>query len=317
VTAALFERAPAYAGLSVVEADMMRAAAMLRAGPSALPYIVEELELGDSAICAAGAARAAGQGVPPAALLVCVERWLFSDRMVELNGQRVGLLAELFAAFGRVSLDADTRGRLEEIAAMTMRPFDDATANVLREVLAMPTRRDGPCCAPPACSTAQDRAGHEISDIPLHDALGQTAPFHQVFAAPLNVIAFFYTRCMNPQKCALTVQKMGMLAARSPQGVTCAVITYDPAFDTPAVLARYARSRGLPADSPLRLLRAPEGMADLIDHFDLGVGYGETTVNRHRIEVFLTDSRGRILESILRRNWTVEDVSGLVARQSR
>ncbi len=316
----LSERAPAYAGLSVAQADARRVAEMLRAGPSALPYIIEELEIGDSAVCAAGAARAAGQGVPASAVLVSVERWLFSDQVVDLDGRRVGLLAELFAAFGRVAVDADTRARLDEIAAMTMRPFDDATASVLRDVLEMhPQSCAGvsPCCALPIEAPARGRGCEEISDIDLQDATGQTIAFNEVFAAPVNVIAFFYTRCMNPQKCALTVQKMGALAMLVPDNVTCAAISYDPVFDTPALLARYARSRGLPAYNPLRLLRAPQGMGTLIEHFDLGVGYGETTVNRHRIEVFLIDARGQIIDSILRRSWSVEEAFALIEKHSR
>ena len=50
------------------------------------------------------------------------------------------------------------------------------------------------------------------------------------------------------------------------------------------------------------------GLDTLARYFQLGVGYGPSTVNRHRIEAHLLDARGEIAESFTRLQWTPEAV---------
>jgi cytochrome oxidase Cu insertion factor (SCO1/SenC/PrrC family) len=44
------------------------------------------------------------------------------------------------------------------------------------------------------------------------------------------------------------------------------------------------------------------------DYFELGVSFGETLVNRHRIELFLLDQRGRVAGAFTRLQWDSEEV---------
>lgn len=56
------------------------------------------------------------------------------------------------------------------------------------------------------------------------------------------VLAFIYTRCRDPQECPLTSAKFGELQTQlRGRNAHLIEVTLDPKFDTPAVLARYAR----------------------------------------------------------------------------
>jgi protein SCO1/2 len=62
-----------------------------------------------------------------------------------------------------------------------------------------------------------------------------------------------------------------------------------------------------------RFFRATSGFAELRRWLDLGVNYGGSTVNRHRIEVYLLDSRGDVAASFRRSQWQVDTVLRAVA----
>ena len=130
-------------------------------------------------------------------------------------------------------------------------------------------------------------------------------------------MAFFYTRCDNPYKCSLTITKLAALQDRFAQrgiadAVTIAAITYDPAFDVPERLRRYGTDRGVRFGERTRFFRVTSGFADFRRRFDLGVNYGPSTVNRHRIEVHVLDAEGRVAASFTRRQWEVDKVADAV-----
>jgi protein SCO1/2 len=61
-------------------------------------------------------------------------------------------------------------------------------------------------------------------------------------------------------------------------------------------------------DEHHRLLRSVEGIGLLRSWFRLGVSFFESLVNRHRIEIFLLDGRGRIAGSFQRFHWSESEV---------
>ena len=61
-----------------------------------------------------------------------------------------------------------------------------------------------------------------------------------------------------------------------------------------------------------RFLRTRVGFDALREFFELGVNYGPCLVNRHRIELFVLDERGRIRASFTRLQWDTCDVLGSV-----
>ena len=57
-----------------------------------------------------------------------------------------------------------------------------------------------------------------------------------------------------------------------------------------------------------RMFRARTGFRELEEHFQLGVNFIGTTVNRHRIELFILDSRGEITVTFTRLQWDIQEV---------
>ncbi|MBP2236293.1 protein SCO1/2 [Sinorhizobium kostiense] len=136
----------------------------------------------------------------------------------------------------------------------------------------------------------------EIWAAPIEDQDGGEATLGARLLGRPSVLAFFYTRCMNPLKCSRTVSVLAataQLAAAEGLAVGIFGMTYDPSWDTPARLRRYGVDRGMAFTPDVALLRATCDWNGLRAALDLAVGYGPSTVNRHRIEVLVLDAAGR------------------------
>ncbi|MBR1149482.1 SCO family protein [Bradyrhizobium sp. JYMT SZCCT0428] len=176
------------------------------------------------------------------------------------------------------------------------------------------------CCgAPPdslpntvAWTASSRRDAGPIGKVVLEDHDGNRITFEEFFKGKPAIVVFFYTRCDNPMKCSLTVAKLahvqGLLDAQGlGERIQTAAITYDPAFDLPERLRIYGQDRGVRLDARHRMLRALDNDA-LRRHFELGVNFIESLVNRHRIEVYILDSEARIAVSFERIHWDEREV---------
>ncbi len=85
-------------------------------------------------------------------------------------------------------------------------------------------------------------------------------------------------------------------------------ITYDPEYDLPARLKAYGESRGVAFGDDHRIFRTRVGFRDLQEYFQLGVNFTGSTVNRHRIELFVLDSQGEIAATFTRLQWDIQEV---------
>jgi protein SCO1 len=147
----------------------------------------------------------------------------------------------------------------------------------------------------------------------FEDQDGEAVTFGEFFQGRPSIVAFFYTRCDNPLKCSLTITKLGriqqMLAAEGvADQINTAGITYDPGFDLPERLLNYGTHRGLRFASQHRLLRTRDGIDSLRKHFKLGVNFIESLINRHRIEVYILDAKGRVAGYFGRVQWNEKEV---------
>jgi protein SCO1/2 len=140
-----------------------------------------------------------------------------------------------------------------------------------------------------------------------------TITFNEFFRGQPIIVVFFYTRCDNPLKCSLTIAKLAqiqkLLETQGLAGkIRTAAITYDPAFDGPDRLRGYAQSRGVRLNASNRMLRTVDGLAALQAFFKLGVNFIGSLVSRHRVEVYVLDSEGRIAFSFQRLRWDEKQV---------
>jgi protein SCO1/2 len=155
-----------------------------------------------------------------------------------------------------------------------------------------------------------------VAQVAFEDQDGNKVDFDELFRGEVSIVVFFYTRCDNPLKCSLTIAKLARVQQRLEERgllarIQTAAITYDPAFDVAERLRTYGSERGLRFEAGHRMLRTAEGFDALRRHFQLGVNFIESLVNRHRIEAYILDRKGRVAVSFQRLRW---DEDELVAR---
>jgi protein SCO1/2 len=200
-------------------------------------------------------------------------------------------------------------------SAQVKAEIEKALAAVCRG--SMPTQAR--CCAAhpapvaftPAAKTPP--GGIDIKAIELQDQDGAVFSFGDFFRERPSVLTFFYSRCVNPNKCSLTITKLARLQKRiDAEGLqgrfNVAAVTYDPAFDLPGRLRCYGADRGMSFDDRNRLLRTTGPFEPFQRWLDLGVGYGSTTVNQHRLDIVILDDTGQPCAGIVRLQWDEADV---------
>ncbi|QIG38708.1 hypothetical protein G5T42_03745 [Microbacterium sp. 4R-513] len=272
VTADLLRQdAPHTAGLSAADAERVRAHLLASfeergiPGLAARAVVAEELRTSASPIVLAGAARAArslGSAVD--------EEW-------------AALLRD--AADRLATNDVFVRWQAGTVAPSWMRTARGellATLEEVRAQAAAPVKGSGD----EASVTALD--AEALARVPVEDQDGRTATLADALTGRETVLAFFYTRCMNPARCSLTITRLAAAArAESPAERAHLAVTYDPAYDSPARLRRYGAERGFPFGDRARFLRTTDAWPDVKAMFGLRVGYGPVTVNEHARELFL------------------------------
>lgn len=143
----------------------------------------------------------------------------------------------------------------------------------------------------------------QLPAIRLVDSRGQATDLRRLASErPYTVVALVYTQCTS--LCLLTASSEGYLQDRLQgselQGqVGLVTISFDPARDTPEVLAQYARR--VKADPALWTIATVADSSDLdalLDAFGVVVlpdGAGDYT---HNGALFLVDRRGRLFDAL-------------------
>ena len=319
--------------------------ALARAGlsPDSLPFVLEELESGTDPYLVAAAARALRSYPEPSPdfaplLVAALSNIRYCDEFVSLDaygeyvvgGRGVSAVTELLATLKWLGPNArDVLPRLHDLrrppGGLPSRhgPDLDRTITAIAE-------DTGDCCALGLDLRAplpwSGRGPEPPCGVVLEDQDGAHVTFAEFFQGAPTIVVFFYTRCDNPMKCSLTVAKLARVQKLLQAGgyggrIRTAAITYDPAFDSPARLRVYGGDRGVVFDQDHRIFRVVEGFDRLSNYFALGVNFVESLVNRHRLEVFLLDSRGRIAATFQRMQWDESEVvsraADLLAGQRR
>jgi cytochrome oxidase Cu insertion factor (SCO1/SenC/PrrC family) len=98
------------------------------------------------------------------------------------------------------------------------------------------------------------------------------------------------------------------------------VFTYDPEFDSPAVLKAYGNGNGFRFGPNAMMLRVdPAEKAALMDQLEIAVNFNREGVSIHGLQLLLVDSRGflaRVYHTIIWDNdQVVSDVRKLTAEQ--
>jgi protein SCO1/2 len=295
--ALLPEQHPLYAGRSTNETARIRGfilAAFEKKGlpQGALQYVLEELESGFNAYLVAAAARALRGAAADLRFAAYLRK---AQRNIRYND-----LPVTFDVYRPRWPVANPTSAMEEIQK-TLAWLGAAGAN------------ESDCCT---IAFPPDRARKAASlEIELEDQDGRALRFDEFFRGKLSVVAFFYTRCDNPEKCSLTIAQLARLQEAVESGplngqVRIAAITYDPLYDLAPRMKRFGDNRGVRFDDDVRFFRACDGFEELRARFDLGVNFIGSLVNRHRIELYVLDARGDIVATFSRMRW---DVAAVIA----
>lgn len=190
-----------------------------------------------------------------------------------------------------------------------------------------PREVDFSCCGPsPKLEGRKEtvkrspRMNPLLKDIILEDQTGEKIPFSSFFHGKPTVVSFFYTRCIAINKCSLTVGNTGRLAKTLHEmnlhdKVNVALLTYDPVYDLPERIRVYAETRRCEFSDSFKAFRvSPKDYELLKEHFSLEVGYSTSIVNQHQVETYLLDCKGQIRHSLIRIQWSVDEIQDKIAK---
>ena len=324
----LDERHRVYHGVSTPDVIRMRGSLLLalahRALPvTALPFVLEELESAHDAWLTAAAARILRRFPQPSAAFVepLLSALLYirhRDELVRLPAvpgasemtSATREVVESIAWLGHAGMSCIPR--LEQLLAQNPGP---STSAMLTEAIATirnddrtDQSDDAQCFDDTARSVSANGASH-MSAVRFQDHAGTALSFADVFHGRPSIVVFFYTRCDNPAKCPLTMYRFGRLQRLLEErqlgdSIATAAITYDPDYDRADRLRQYAESWGVKPSDRHRILRTVSGFDEVSDYFSLGVNFSASgIVNRHRLEAYVLDGRGRIARAVTRRRW--------------
>jgi cytochrome oxidase Cu insertion factor (SCO1/SenC/PrrC family) len=285
LVAMLVESARCYRGLSSADAEWVKAnvyAAFAVAGlPSAaMPLIHEELRTSMEAPVLAGIARALRAQSRGDSVLV---------ELLRQAAQRIGPRDEY------VRFEFDHADRQAERTAS-----EEIAETMARMAATGPT-----CCGSRDKVIAMTTAPkvlcrNALATIELEDQFETTARLDELLVGRTTLIGFFYTRCMNPDKCSLTITRLGQIKAYLSKAdaegaLQIMAISYDPDFDSPEKLAIYGADRGFAFDFNSRIARCTRNWPKLQSLAELRVGYAGGSVNVHAREAMLVYPDGTMV----------------------
>ena len=128
------------------------------------------------------------------------------------------------------------------------------------------------------------------------------------------VMTFFYTRCQNAKKCSLAVSRLGVLQRRLAQAgldghVRLLAISYEPQFDTPDRIHRYASDRGFRlGENALALQLDAIRHQKLVEELQAPANYNAGWINTHGVELTLFDNKGRVVRKYHTLLWDNDQV---------
>jgi protein SCO1 len=161
-------------------------------------------------------------------------------------------------------------------------------------------------------------------DIRFTDHGGRPGVLRDLMNKP-TVITFFYTRCQNGRKCSMAISLLGALQRQLAQAgiadkVRLIAISYEPQFDTPERINRYATDRGFClGENALALQLESNHQQQLVDELQAPVSFNAGWVNTHGVELSLLDASGRLVRQYHTLLWdndqVTEDLKRLVSAE--
>jgi cytochrome oxidase Cu insertion factor (SCO1/SenC/PrrC family) len=164
---------------------------------------------------------------------------------------------------------------------------------------------------PPAAGSYRLPPIQRAPDGEVLDLRGRPRALAALTRGRITLLGLVYTRCADPDACPRATWAFSAVRARLLEDpalasrVRLVTLSFDPAHDTPAVMARYAARVRAPQGAEWRFVttRSARALAPILEGFgqDLRVAAGSRAVPgteefTHTLKVFLIDRDGRVRE---------------------
>jgi protein SCO1/2 len=162
---------------------------------------------------------------------------------------------------------------------------------------AAPPTATAPPSAPETNATPR-RLAEFLADIQFTNELGQPVSWSQFDGRAVG-FTFFFTRCPVPEYCPRLTKNFSGAAAKlraladAPTNWQLLSITFDPEFDTPAVLRAYAQFHGCDSKQWNFLTASPADIARFAQLLGLSYRREDGTIN-HDFRTVVVDASGAI-----------------------
>lgn len=158
-------------------------------------------------------------------------------------------------------------------------------------------------------------AGDEVPDDPLVDQAGATRRLSDWRGTSLAV-TFVYTRCPLSDFCPLLDRQFGALQraiAADPalrDRAHLISVSFDPAHDTPDVIAAHARARGADPRTWSYLTGSPQAVDHLTSRFGVSTIPDQAPADTltHNLRTAVVDPKGRLVKILSGTDWTLDEL---------
>ncbi len=180
------------------------------------------------------------------------------------------------------------------------------------EVVSAPTV-DAGLQQPPAAPVLVP-VGTAMPDFTLTDQAGAPVALSRL-RGKVVVVTFIYSRCPLPDYCPRMVENFKAVrerfAARMDKDLVLLTISFDPQYDTPQILARYAASRRAGGPGWHFLTGEPANIERVCNAF--GIQYWpEEGLITHSLQTAVIDRDGRLAATVEGKDFTPQQLGDLV-----
>ena len=166
------------------------------------------------------------------------------------------------------------------------------------------------------------KQGDLLPDYALTTEDGKQIHFSD-FRGKALAFTFFFTRCPLPDYCPRMnnnfeeTRKILLTDTNAPTNWQFLSISFDPEFDTPAVLSNYANVyRGDDANRWLFAAAATNVLADVAQRLDLMVMRQGNNIS-HNLRTVVLDPQGRIYKQFDSNQWTPQQLADAIMQTAR
>lgn len=150
--------------------------------------------------------------------------------------------------------------------------------------------------------------GDAVPDAPLVDQAGRPFSFQRT-GGRTTIVSFVYTRCRDARMCPLVAAKFARLQG-TVRGtpIRLVIITLDPAYDTPRVLARYGAAYGEDPTVWTFVTGKPEDVQSLAERFGILIDRPLPGLVSHTEAAIVLDREARVATVVDGAAWLPVDL---------